>query len=247
MLPVLDSSSKKPYGIMDGTLTYIGDYDQCLDVQIKGEHGNAAGRYCAVNLMPQDYHHLKMPPNTLHLTSIPLASTGFYFGMCFPTNCSKQDVAVIVKRALMQGQHPFELETLSCDTREDTSYAHRFANMTKEQELALYFVLAMSALVATASLIRNKFKHADSAFVRVFAAQDNFISTCFYASGEKRSDHIDAFKLFILLFAIAGHAAYCLDTPFSVYLIGHYRWLIDQVSEQRCLPLLICRPRTRFA
>lgn len=215
---------------MDGTLTYIGDYDQCLDIEIYGGKGNSTGKYCAVNLMPKDYTRFELSPDILHLQELPLAETGFYFGLCFPANCSKAEIGQIVSESLKSGHYPLELETMSCDTKESISYSTRFSNLTMAQKISLGFVLIISTIVLIGSLIRKSFPGSTSTFVTIFAVQDNFTKAFFVDSVKgQRSQLVDLFKLFILLFAIAGHASFCLDTPFSVYIIGHYRWLLGQV------------------
>lgn len=52
---VLDASGKFPEGILDGTFTSLGAYDECLDIKLtdlRNSTDAAKGQYCAVNILP---------------------------------------------------------------------------------------------------------------------------------------------------------------------------------------------------
>ncbi|MBD3992871.1 hypothetical protein GUH85_09510, partial [Xanthomonas citri pv. citri] len=68
--------------------------------------------------------------------------------------------------------------------------------------------------------------------IEVFSARRNSIRIFYRDSRvEQAANFIDYFKLIILLFAVAGHVAFCFDTPFGIYLVGHHRYLIQNISS----------------
>ncbi|GFT35124.1 hypothetical protein NPIL_182171, partial [Nephila pilipes] len=51
---VVDASGRLPSGTLEGTLTDLGDYDQCLDViqPKKSKHVSIQGQYCTLEVQP---------------------------------------------------------------------------------------------------------------------------------------------------------------------------------------------------
>lgn len=51
---VIDASGRVPSGSLEGTLTDLGDYDQCLDVMQpkRNKHTEIKGQYCTLELKP---------------------------------------------------------------------------------------------------------------------------------------------------------------------------------------------------
>jgi hypothetical protein len=45
---VLDSSTKIPEGVLEGSLIHMGDFDECLEVNVQEEWGSFKGQYCLV-------------------------------------------------------------------------------------------------------------------------------------------------------------------------------------------------------
>ncbi|KAI1303682.1 hypothetical protein HDE_02123 [Halotydeus destructor] len=215
---ILDSSSKKPYGIMDGTLAYFGDYDQCLDIVVKGQAGESTGQYCAVNLMPLDTSPVPyLDEHYLHLTSLPVQGVGFYFGQCFPSNCSQSDVETIISTSLSHG-YPLTLESLSCDTHEVNSYSYRFSHISESQKTSTYV--------------------SDNIIAKTFSIKQNLVKTFYISSSSKRSRALDGAKLALLMAAIVGHASFCLDVPQGLYLVGHHQSMLESTQSLITQPFI---------
>jgi hypothetical protein len=47
---VLDSSTKVPEGILEGTFTHMGNFEECLEVNVKEEWGSFKGQHCLVDV-----------------------------------------------------------------------------------------------------------------------------------------------------------------------------------------------------
>ncbi|GIY12985.1 nose resistant to fluoxetine protein 6 [Caerostris darwini] len=107
-MKMFDSTSKLPSGILEGTLSELGSYDQCLNVEVPFNNGSIdlQGQYCGVEI---DRILPKIPFNfylgKTHKTD-PLGSVGkliedvgsiffyskFRFGVCVPSKCTQQDM-----------------------------------------------------------------------------------------------------------------------------------------------------------
>ena len=46
---MLDSSTKIPEGALVGTLTHMGNFEECLEVNVKEEWGSFKGQHCVVD------------------------------------------------------------------------------------------------------------------------------------------------------------------------------------------------------
>lgn len=111
-LRMLDSSSKIPEGIMYGSISSFGNYDECIDTVGTHEESNEVyfkGQYCAINYYPVtpnsfDPKYLSRELAKAHMfrkllrqfptvqISIGLQLARTRFGYCFPSTCSKDDV-----------------------------------------------------------------------------------------------------------------------------------------------------------
>ena len=58
---VLDASSKFPVGLMKGNILNVGNYDECLQVEVKEDWGSFIGQHCMAtidiptNIFPTGY------------------------------------------------------------------------------------------------------------------------------------------------------------------------------------------------
>lgn len=43
---MLDSSTKIPEGVLVGTINHMGNFDECLEVNVKEDWGSFKGQYC---------------------------------------------------------------------------------------------------------------------------------------------------------------------------------------------------------
>ena len=46
---VLDSSTKVPEGVVAGTLTHMGNFEECLEVNVREQWGSFKGQHCLVD------------------------------------------------------------------------------------------------------------------------------------------------------------------------------------------------------
>ncbi|GBN67188.1 hypothetical protein AVEN_121900-1, partial [Araneus ventricosus] len=138
----LDASAKLPSGVLDGTLTDFGDYDQCLAVEKLDNKKKVqfTGQYCVVEaapLLPSKPHRVQFKTVVLDVTNFThpdsvladFASNAnmFYLmklrlGLCLPSTCSVSDVQEVAKLALKDV--PFEAKILRCEVKEPYSLSN---------------------------------------------------------------------------------------------------------------------------
>lgn len=128
---MLDASAKLPSGILEGTLTELGNYDECL--RITSGKLNIRGNYCTIQIKPP----LPVRPR-LHTicqrafgTTNSNASTnkiirhlvqhsheflyvGLRMGICVPSKCTKTDIQTLLSTYL--NHHELTGDVRSCQT-----------------------------------------------------------------------------------------------------------------------------------
>ena len=105
----MESSGRLPIGMLSGTTTNYGDYDQCLSTTGHLEDGtNVFGKYCFLNIRPP------LPPigETLNLKGSAYENTwvnervGRFArmygrlanGLCIPSVCSDTEMTQLLRR-----------------------------------------------------------------------------------------------------------------------------------------------------
>lgn len=104
---VIDASSKTPAGVLDGTLSSYGDYDQCLALGHDARFvAPFAGQHCMIKLDP----NFKSNNNNMHRSLLQIERSlektlpifEYYYinvGLCVPASCSVEDVSSLVTRS----------------------------------------------------------------------------------------------------------------------------------------------------
>jgi hypothetical protein len=109
-----------PSGVIEGTVTDFGDYDQCLDIKPNEVIGES--QYCLVDIslplpkpMPVHqnfFHKVNVLPEFMNKSSknvfVKLSEDAslFYWlelevGVCFPNMCSHNDVKVLLEKSII--------------------------------------------------------------------------------------------------------------------------------------------------
>ena len=108
---MLDSSGRLPTGLLSGTITSYGDYDQCMATEgLVDESIPVTGKYCFINIRPP------LPPigDSLNLTGTPYESSwvndrmGPYArmyarvasGVCIPSVCHESEVTQVLRNGM---------------------------------------------------------------------------------------------------------------------------------------------------
>lgn len=108
---MLDSSGKLPSGILEGTLTDLGAFDQCLAVKSDREgSGHFVGQYCLLDMRPAFEQNIPLgsqPPPGITANDLVWDGTlqrfwsnndllSFRYGACIPSSCTRDDFDQLV-------------------------------------------------------------------------------------------------------------------------------------------------------
>lgn len=115
---MIDSSGRLPSGALSGTLTDLGEYDQCLQINSRWRDNEVGirGMYCSIFLRPTlpkkpVLHTIANPLNSLLEASKPgtvtrhVASNAHFLyyisvriGVCLPAKCDSNDVHTMANK-----------------------------------------------------------------------------------------------------------------------------------------------------
>ncbi|KAF8787761.1 Nose resistant to fluoxetine protein 6 like protein [Argiope bruennichi] len=132
---MVDSSGRLPSGTFEGTLTDLGDYDQCLDIvqPTRGKHMNIQGQYCTLEVapvLPSVRSSATMNTKLLNfgnistdsvLTDISHGSALFHLmmmriGICVPSPCVADDLQALA--AALLKKVPVQVSVRNCETKQ---------------------------------------------------------------------------------------------------------------------------------
>lgn len=167
---MVDASSKLPSGILEGTVSDLGDFDQCLGIRFKSRFNDNEedfrGQYCGVAL------RMPLPPkpevirkdvfivNPDHFSNVfrdlAVKSHNFYhtffrFGLCLPSHCSKEDVQKLISPAKYYLN--MEASVLHCEVRKD----HFKLNTDMLVSIVLIASFVTVVLLATALDVTSRY------------------------------------------------------------------------------------------
>ncbi|GFT48975.1 nose resistant to fluoxetine protein 6 [Nephila pilipes] len=107
-MKMFDATSKLPSGILEGTLSELGSYDQCLEIVLPYKNGSQQfqGQYCGLEInrilppLPTNFNlgtkHKPRPMSSIGEFVKDMGSIFFYsefrFGVCVPSKCSLPDM-----------------------------------------------------------------------------------------------------------------------------------------------------------
>lgn len=137
---MIDSSGRPmPPGLIDGTITDLGSYDECLAIEGPTD---IRGKYCLAKWslsLPPRPQHLTLQSRVFNFTGSAIAGTflddlgkfahAFYdrfgrIGICMPSSCSKEDLQQVIDSSI-KGSH-FYLSVSYCEVE---SEGHVFSNL----------------------------------------------------------------------------------------------------------------------
>jgi hypothetical protein len=105
---VLDASSKSPSGLLDGTLTSFGDYDQCLEMKTGDDVFPAfVGKYCSIEMtvITKGEHFWGNISKIIEKGIPAFGSSNLQFGLCFPSLCTENDIEILLKKSRYKNHH----------------------------------------------------------------------------------------------------------------------------------------------
>lgn len=229
---MLDASAKMPSSFLESTITSMGDYDECLAVD---NHG-FTGKYCMVDVFPLRPQEHVWRKDILHFGKYSFFNgTAYFFGLCFPSTCSEDDVRSLTQNVLKD--HPLSVTgEVSCVTREDVSLLNRILSITIGQAISILLIGSFVAAVGFASFldsfrfigydiethIPDFMKTRTKEFIETFSMFVTLAELVEEKASKKkdagRLAFIDWIKLAIVLAGVNGHCMSCLETPLGFFV-----------------------------
>ncbi|GFY59720.1 uncharacterized protein TNIN_15321 [Trichonephila inaurata madagascariensis] len=163
----MDATGKPSGGLMEGTSTALGDYDECLDTVSPSKYP-IFGEYCLLEVKPpgsivqamKDYQVYK--ENTNHTIANTKSFLGFLqkvrsnpdhvifrLGVCVPSSCSTKGIQSMMDRATEEVD--ISINVAHCDYKKDF-------HLDSHQTLVITFIVIFAIFVALGtviSIIRN--------------------------------------------------------------------------------------------
>ncbi|KAI1293527.1 Nose resistant to fluoxetine protein 6 [Halotydeus destructor] len=233
---LVDASSKSPSGILGGTVTSFGDYDQCLEMESEDVKPRFFGKYCMVNFKTE-----RAALGSLNISrhlhkQVPVYDYyNLNFGFCIPSTCRPIDLKKLLDSRL-QGQLVSVTGDISCDTGASAYLPNKVLNLSVAQMNAMLFVAIVIGLACIASnydlanfavrIVMNKKIEEMVPPIRglvenlsSFSVYKNGIQLLTVPRGQEKLTYIDVIKILIVLHSILGHCVSSFDTPLSLYVI----------------------------
>ncbi|GIX86225.1 NRF domain-containing protein [Caerostris darwini] len=160
---MVDSSGRLPSGTLEGTLTDLGDYDQCLDVvqPKKAKHMDIQGQYCTLEVqpvLPELHSRVSMNTKVLDfgnistdsvLSDLSHGSALFHLmvmriGVCVPSPCVADDIQAL--SAALLKKVPVQVSVRNCEIKQEF-------HVTIPQFIVISITLVIIALITAGTAI----------------------------------------------------------------------------------------------
>ncbi|RWS15297.1 Nose resistant to fluoxetine protein 6-like protein, partial [Dinothrombium tinctorium] len=209
-IKLLDASGKLPDGILYGSFTSLGSYDECLEIKLLDSNESDAdneteisrGQYCGLNIAPflpprpktvsierafNEAADAKGYPKEDHFSRL---APFFYFlkfrlGVCLPSTCSINDLNVITSN--LSKNLRVNVSVVNCEVKQAKPW-------TREQIIAGSFLAAIVTLVILATIfeiIVHKMKiNARSILSKCFISFSAFSNSRYLLSSKADDDAV---------------------------------------------------------
>ena len=110
---MVDSNGHLPSGILSGTITAFGDFDQCLKIdELIDNNIKIDGKYCFVTIRPlREEKYKSIQLNSTQITSKWFEKevndwlevdnvVPFAIGICFPSICEKNEIKKLISNGI---------------------------------------------------------------------------------------------------------------------------------------------------
>ncbi|KAL5276597.1 hypothetical protein ACFFRR_002050 [Megaselia abdita] len=169
-----DSTGKLTSGILNGNINQVGDFDQCLRIDVNhaddsNDNDNAIrGQYCLAYMQPTVHFKSKKLKQIMKLIQSHNAFKSEFmdaghrvprfnlinWGICVPSSCSPQDIEFTIKEYL---QNFSENLGMDFQVRVEPGLCQTKSNQPwdKNTKLAIYFFLGVLSIAALSTIYEN--------------------------------------------------------------------------------------------
>ena len=169
MFIVIDASAKLPSGLLDGRLTVVGDYEQCLAAQSQGEGAQFSGKFCFMKpIIPHPSRRsltatylnnsgtIQIPPALADdiVDFLDLFNGSFVrFGVCLPSICEASEIEASINSILypLTGI-PIQVGP-ECQQKNTQTLEQIYSTSDKYQKLAFWTFAGLFLFGIVASIV----------------------------------------------------------------------------------------------
>ncbi|KAG8193741.1 hypothetical protein JTE90_005039 [Oedothorax gibbosus] len=234
----MDASSKMPEGILFGTFSTFGSFDECIAIKTPKSNMQIpyTGKYCSINIQPA------LPENERHFTiqkafrrypklqkvfkemNIEEDTMAYYYilkhrvGLCLPSTCSLDDVHNVTEK--LAENLMMKISVARCETSEKPSF-------TKGQIITMFGIFMAFFVVFVGTILdlflRHRLDHdmdieevvRKKSFLRQFSyAFSAYRNSCKILNTSIPSYHLSSIhgiKFLSITWIMLGHVYYCKD------------------------------------
>ncbi|PSN40763.1 hypothetical protein C0J52_18235, partial [Blattella germanica] len=121
---VIDSSSKVSSGLLEGNIVDLGNFDECVSINVNEEWGSFQGQHCLISTKI----------NSQRFTNIPL-----WWSICLPSTCNISDLLQHFTTAI---NHTIEVRPMICFIEEAKPFSPAYwIAMVKETITYSFFMV----------------------------------------------------------------------------------------------------------
>ncbi|XP_033222639.1 uncharacterized protein LOC117176494 [Belonocnema kinseyi] len=167
---MFDSSAKYPYGIFDGHLRHLGNFDQCFRIKTKipnsegdGKFEEIRSRYCLVDIKYQEKEEPKNVPGKLDIWFDSQGSAWesirekgdfrrfqrylLQMALCVPASCHLEDITTALKKPLEKFSKQYNVEVQASIQKDLCQAAH------EATEISNYAIAYCIVLISIITLV----------------------------------------------------------------------------------------------
>lgn len=222
-------------GVLEGSPSSFGDYDQCLAITSTG--GNVFhGQHCMARLRIMKNQSLPIF-KALEERYPVFEYVHLNQAICLPSACSQAEAEHLVNLTL--AKYPLQLtEEFLCDTLQSVSWTSKWRNANIAQLIAITALCVVIALCVVGTLIDCRSN--DTSLMTDFSIAKNFRKL---VAGNKRAnasrlDMMDYIKFTVIIIGIAGHCISCLESIPSWYTFSRLYMIKSKFRSLWVQPML---------
>ena len=154
----IDSSAKTPAGLLDGTVSSFGDYDECLDIRSPTDELDLWGKHCLLKFTAGSLLQQKNESGSLSQIASEVRDALYLFdtftlnlGFCVPSSCDANDLRFLLSPQLEASLLKLHPDPIFCDTHESNSIT--FNKLSLPQLISMLYLTAIICLVYLATIM----------------------------------------------------------------------------------------------
>ncbi|KAJ9598095.1 hypothetical protein L9F63_026800, partial [Diploptera punctata] len=187
-LQMLDSSTKVPAGLLEGNVFDLGNFDECINVDVTEDTNSFKGQHCLATVNWQEKE-----------------ASSFTWSMCVPSTCTAHDLEVLLINTF---NYTVDVSPATCHTKQTKPF-------TPEDSLAIY-VLSLFGLLCVLSTVydikvTNSGKKKD--ILRAFSWYTNGKKLLkIRSSSDEKMKCLPGLKFLSIMWIIIGHSYFMQGT-----------------------------------